>query len=58
MIPLWIRASEPVCETCGWAFVSFGSPWVAHLVWAIPIVPDLFFESAKCSRFATFPLAL
>jgi hypothetical protein len=36
MIPLWISASLPVQSAWGWAFRSFGAPWVAHRVWAMP----------------------
>ena len=39
----------PLCTTvmvwsllkCGWEFTSLGTPWVAHRVWPIPIVPGM-----------------
>ena len=37
MIPLWMTVMLPVQSWCGWAFRSFGRPWVAQRVWARPI---------------------
>lgn len=35
--PLWTtRKSFSAPDECGWLFLGAGSPWVAHLVWAIP----------------------
>jgi hypothetical protein len=39
MIPLWMRASFPLQSVWGWAFVSFGRPWVAQRVWPMPGCP-------------------
>ena len=41
MIPLWITATLPLVDRCGWALRSVGPPWVAHRVWPIPVVPLL-----------------
>ena len=30
-------AMLPSSVTCGWALHSVGAPWVAHLVWAMPV---------------------
>ena len=38
MMPLCTMAMRPSASVCGWAFTSFGSPWVAHRVWPMPIV--------------------
>ena len=38
MMPLCTTAIRPSVSVCGWALTSFGSPWVAHLVWPMPIV--------------------
>ena len=38
MMPLCTTAMRPSASVCGWALVSFGSPWVAHLVWPMPMV--------------------
>ena len=45
---------------CGWALRLDGSPWVAHLVWAIPILPSIFLlrDFKFFSRFLTFPTDL
>ncbi len=32
MMPLCTTAMRPLASVCGWALMSFGSPWVAHLV--------------------------
>ncbi len=37
MMPLWTTATPST--KCGWALVSFGTPWVAQRVWAMPVVP-------------------
>ena len=58
MVPLWTRAMRPDCEQWGWAFVSFGSPWVAQRVWAMPIVPPSSFDRAKRSSSSTLPFDL
>ena len=39
MIPLCTTAILPVQSQCGWAFILDGSPWVAHRVWPMPILP-------------------
>ena len=39
MMPLWMTATRPSAERCGWALRSVGPPWVAHLVCPIPVVP-------------------
>ena len=39
MIPLWISASWPVQSVWGWALASFGRPWVAQRVCAMPGCP-------------------
>ena len=38
MIPLWITATVPSAERCGWALRSVGPPCVAQRVCPIPIV--------------------
>mgnify|MGYP002338706591 CR=1 FL=1 len=38
IMPLCTRASSPLLSVCGWAFISVGNPWVAHLVCAIAAV--------------------
>ena len=38
MIPLWMTATEPSADRCGWALRSVGPPWVAHRVCPMPIV--------------------
>ncbi len=38
MMPLCTTAMRPSVSVCGCAFTSLGSPWVAHLVWPMPIV--------------------
>lgn len=40
MMPLWITATRPSGETCGWALRSVGPPWVAQRVWPMPVVPS------------------
>ena len=42
IIPLCTSVILPTW--CGWAFFSLGSPWVAHLVWAIPILQSSSFS--------------
>ena len=39
MMPLCTTAIFLFWETCGWEFVSFGSPCVAQRVWPMPSVP-------------------
>ena len=59
MIPLCTRHSFLELENWGWAFISFGSPWVAHLVWPIPIPPVIFFLFWSCfSSLLIFPFDL
>ncbi len=41
MIPLWITATRPLVDRCGWALRSVGPPWVAQRVWPMPVVPLL-----------------
>ena len=31
-VPLWTTAICPFMSVCGWALMSFGSPWVAQRV--------------------------
>src|SRR6516165_8411442 len=38
MMPLCTTAMRPAVSVCGWAFVSFGSPWVAQRVCPTPVV--------------------
>jgi hypothetical protein len=59
MIPLWTITSDSLFERIGWAFTSLGSPWVAHLVWPIPIFPsrEILFL-AFLTNFSTLPLVL
>ena len=38
MIPLWITATEPSADRCGWALRSVGPPWVAQRVCPMPMV--------------------
>ena len=38
MMPLWTTATRPAVSVWGWAFISFGSPWVAQRVWPMPSV--------------------
>src|SRR6478736_8007637 len=38
-MPLCTIAISPELDMCGWAFVSFTLPCVAHLVCPIPILP-------------------
>jgi hypothetical protein len=47
MMPLWTTASFSVA--CGWAFLSFGLPWVAQRVWPMPMAP----ESGACDSFTS-----
>ncbi len=56
MIPLWARAIFPVQSVCGWAFTLDGAPWVAHRVWASPVVPAM--GGSCASRSAMKPLSL
>ena len=57
MIPLWATAMFPVQSTCGCAFASLGSPWVAQRVCPMPTVPRSRFGSAASSC-AILPTAL
>ena len=36
---MWTTANFPELSAWGWEFILEGLPWVAHLVWPIPIVP-------------------
>jgi hypothetical protein len=59
MIPLWITATLPSAETCGWALRSVGPPWVAHRVCPMPMVEPGSGCSASCfSRLASLPAFL
>jgi hypothetical protein len=56
MIPLWITATDPSADTCGWALRSVGPPWVAQRVCPIPIVAAGRGRSASTfSRLASLP---
>ena len=37
IIPLW--TTETCSDECGCALTIFGTPWVAHLTWPIPMLP-------------------
>ena len=41
MMPLWITATRPSADRCGWALRSVGPPWVAQRVWPMPVVPGV-----------------
>ncbi len=57
MMPLWTTATFSSASRCGWALTSFGAPWVAQRVWAMPVVPaKRLGRRASSSR--TRPLAL
>ena len=59
MIPLWITATVPSAERCGWALRSVGPPCVAHRVWPMPMVAAGSGRSASTfSRFASLPAFL
>ena len=56
MIPLWMTATEPSADRCGWALRSVGPPWVAHRVCPMPTVAAGSGCSASTfSRLASFP---
>src|SRR5467141_35043 len=54
MMPLWTTDTPP--ETCGWAFFSDGTPWVAQRVCAIPMSPARPCEPASFASSATRPV--
>ena len=59
MIPLCTSATRRASPVCGWAFTSFGAPWVAHRVWPMPVVLAGSGGSAIAfSRFASLPARL
>ena len=39
MMPLWITATRPSADRCGWALRSVGPPWVAQRVCPMAVVP-------------------
>ena len=41
----------------GWAFISVTPPWVAHLVWPIPTVPDSGDAASRADSIFNFPTA-
>ena len=53
-------AKLPSLEKCGCALYSVGAPWVAHLVWPIPVVPlkSIFFDFSTSSDSLPFALQL
>jgi len=60
IMPLWMMASRPLRERCGWALRSVGLPWVAHRVWPMPVVPVLMalsgaWAASSCSRLPSLP---
>ena len=57
MIPLWIIAIFPDWDKWGWAFLSQGTPCVAHRVWPIPIVPLVSWSSLYSSSIETYWLS-
>ena len=59
MIPLWMTATVPSAERCGWALRSVGPPWVAHRVCPIPIVAaGSGLSASSFSRLASLPAFL
>ena len=59
MIPLWMTATRPPLETCGWALMSVGPPWVAHRVCPIPVVEGSIGSAASSDRrFSSLPAFL
>ena len=55
MIPLWMTVISPVQSRCGWAFRSFGRPWVAQRVWASPIAACGVRSAIAVWRLASLP---
>src|SRR5207237_843041 len=51
MMPLWTTETPP--ETCGWAFLSEGTPCVAQRVWPMPIWPCRFCSPASLASVAS-----
>ncbi len=51
-MPLWTIAIFLFISKCGCALLSLGSPWVAHLVCPMPVVPD------KSSRWNSSSMSL
>src|SRR5207245_4708544 len=58
MIPLCTTAIASVQSWCGCALVSFGAPWVAQRVCAIPIDPLIGDASTAVSSITILPAAL
>ena len=57
MMPLCTTAMRCAASTCGWAFSSVGSPWVAQRVCPMPGEP-LNGAGRSAARSATRPFAL
>ncbi len=53
MMPLWTTETPP--ETCGWAFLSEGTPCVAQRVWPMPMVPCRSCAATSFFSSATLP---
>ena len=53
MMPLCTTETPP--ETCGWAFLSEGTPCVAQRVWPMPMLPCSPWSLASLASVATRP---
>ena len=53
IIPLW--TTETTSEEWGCALTIFGTPWVAHLTWPIPMLPFEGFLNKIFSSSSTLP---
>jgi hypothetical protein len=59
MMPLCTTAARPSYEVCGWALVSFGTPWVAHRVCPTPTPSTGIGDASSApARLAIFPARL
>ena len=56
MIPFWTTAIVSLLFKWGWEFASDGAPWVAHLVWPIPIHPSTGFCFILSAKLDNLPL--
>ena len=53
IIPLW--TTETFSDEWGCAFSVLGIPWVAHLTWPMPILPNIFDLFKFFSNASTLP---
>ncbi len=59
MMPLWITATRPPLETCGWALTSVGPPCVAQRVCPMPVEESAIGSAtSSASRLASLPAFL